>query len=257
MCSTGMRVGAIADLRLKHLHTIQQHQNDGNSIYQIMVYENAAEQYYTFCTPECTKAIDDYLNYRKQYGEILTPESPLLREQFDKTDVLSINNTKPLSHNTIAVMVHQALVDAGLRKPAESAEQKMNLYKVRYGIMQSHGFRKFFFTNLVRSEAIAREYLMGHRHGKKEHGITELMMVSDKPEESDLFKEYLKAIDLLTISEEKHLRQQVENLKTEILDIDTLKKMHLETKIELEKERQERTKLYERLYKQGIIKVEA
>jgi hypothetical protein len=211
-------------------HNTQQHQNEGGSIYQITIYEKTPEQYYTFCTPECTKAIDDYLNYRKQYGEKLTPESPLLREQFDKTDILSVTNTKPLSHNTVAVVVHQALVGAALTKPVELAEEKTNLYKLRYDVMQSHGFRKFFFTNLVRSgvEAIAREYLMGHKHGKKEHGITELMMVYDKSEESDLFKEYLKAIDLLTISEEKHLRHQVEKLKTEVSDIDTLKKMHLE-----------------------------
>jgi hypothetical protein len=67
----------------------------------------------------------------------------------------------------------------------------------------------------------------------------------------------LKAVDLLTISEEKYLHRQVEKLKTEISDIDTLKKMHLDTKMELEKERQERIKLYQLLYKQGIIKIEA
>jgi hypothetical protein len=64
-------------------------------------------------------------------------------------------------------------------------------------------------------------------------------------------------VDLLTISEEKHLRDQVEKLKTEVSDIDTLKKMHLDTKMELEKERQLRVKLYELLYKQGLIKIEA
>jgi integrase len=151
MCSTGMRIGAIADLRLKNLHKIQLHHQSESStsiIYRITIYEKAAERYYTFCTPECAKAIDDYLNYRIQYGEKLTPESPLLRDQFDKTDILSVTNAKPLSHNTIAVMVHQALIDASLRKPAQLVEEENNkkktLYNLRYDIMQSHGFRKFF-----------------------------------------------------------------------------------------------------------------
>ena len=42
MASSGMRIGAIPDLKLKHL--------SGN---KITVYENTKEEYYTFCTPEC------------------------------------------------------------------------------------------------------------------------------------------------------------------------------------------------------------
>jgi hypothetical protein len=56
-----------------------------------------------------------------------------------------------------------------------------------------------------------------------------------RPTEDELMAEYLKAVDLLTISEEKHLRHQVEKLKTEVSDIDTLKRMHFDTKMELEK----------------------
>ena len=46
MASTGMRIGAIPDLKLKHL--------SGN---KITVYENTKEEYYTFCTPECSTII--------------------------------------------------------------------------------------------------------------------------------------------------------------------------------------------------------
>ena len=42
MASSGMRIGAIPDLKLKHL--------SGN---KITVYENTKEEYYTFWTPEC------------------------------------------------------------------------------------------------------------------------------------------------------------------------------------------------------------
>lgn len=76
-----------------------------------------------------------------------------------------------------------------------------------------------------------------------------------RPTEDELLAEYLKAVaDLLIVSEEKHLHHQVEKLKTEVSDIDALKRCILTQKMELEKERQERAGLYELLYKQGIIK---
>jgi hypothetical protein len=38
----------------------------------IWVYSRSkANRYYTFCTPECTAAIDAYLDYRKSFGEEL------------------------------------------------------------------------------------------------------------------------------------------------------------------------------------------
>jgi hypothetical protein len=57
MASSGLRVGAIPLLKLRHLEKI-------DSIYKITVYEGANEQYYTFCTPECASFIDAYLQYR-------------------------------------------------------------------------------------------------------------------------------------------------------------------------------------------------
>jgi integrase len=209
-CSAGVRIGAICDLKLKHLEKVEQ-----LGIYKITVYEKAIEQYFTYCTPECAKVIDDYLSLRKQYGENLTPLSPLLRNQFDKRDIASVAMVKKLHGTTIPTFIHLALVDAGIRKPAERTDAQP--YSYRYDTMQTHGFRKFFFTNLVRCsvEAIAREYLMGHKHGKAEHGITELMMVYDKPEESELLQEYMKAVDALTINDEHRLkRENVELIKT-------------------------------------------
>ena len=65
MASTGMRVGAIPDLKMKHL--------SGN---KIIVYENTNEEYYAFYTPECNTIIQQYLNYRTRSGEKLTPDPP-------------------------------------------------------------------------------------------------------------------------------------------------------------------------------------
>ena len=36
-----------------------------------------------FCTPECAKAIDTYLEFRERCGEKIGPDSPLFRKDFD------------------------------------------------------------------------------------------------------------------------------------------------------------------------------
>ena len=81
LASTGVRIGALPMLKFRHLAKEVKH-----DLYQVTVYEGTSSQYATFCTPECTRAIDDYKEYRIRYGETLTPESPLIREQFDKND---------------------------------------------------------------------------------------------------------------------------------------------------------------------------
>ena len=59
------------------------------------MYENEQEEYYSYCTPECTKAIEAYLDMRSRYGENLNQDSFLIREQFDVRDPFAI--TKPVS----------------------------------------------------------------------------------------------------------------------------------------------------------------
>src|SRR5215510_8697884 len=79
LCSTGMRIGALVDLTLSKLQKVEKH-----DIYKIKVYEKSRFSYSCFCTPECTVAIDTYLEYRRQCGEQIKPETPLLRDQFDR-----------------------------------------------------------------------------------------------------------------------------------------------------------------------------
>ena len=80
MASSGIRIGSIPLLKLKNLEKI-------DSTYKITVYEGTNDQYYTFCTPECTYFIDTYLEYRTQNGEILHKDSYLIRDQFDISDL--------------------------------------------------------------------------------------------------------------------------------------------------------------------------
>jgi integrase len=78
LSSSGIRVGGLVRLQLKHLIP-----NNKYGIYQIDVYKKSREAYTTFCTPESRDAIDLYLDWRRKLGERLTPESPLFRVEFD------------------------------------------------------------------------------------------------------------------------------------------------------------------------------
>jgi hypothetical protein len=75
----------------------------------------------------------------------------------------------------------------------------------------SHGFRKFFETQLVNAklhEVIIRK-LTGH---SERDNLTQLY---SKQTPDELYTEYEKSIDLLTINSESRLRRKVEKLEVE------------------------------------------
>ncbi len=202
--ATGMRIGAIPALSLEHLQRIEKY-----SLYQFTIYAGYPEEYICFCTPECAKAIDDYLEYRERCGEKLEPKSPLFRSQFDVNDQGDIrNNVKPVTKTTIVKMLSRILVTSGVQQvdPLKAGEIAA---KKRKSVMRSHGFRKFVNTTMVtcRIDASVRNKLLGHSIG--------LDKSYWKPQVSDLLQEYLKVVDALTINEENRLRKQVTELTAE------------------------------------------
>src|SRR3954453_10847126 len=81
LASTGMRIGAVPDLKLKHLTKVNNY-----NLYQITVYQNTKDEYYCFSSPECATAVDSYIAYRERCYEKIGPDSPLIREQFDRNN---------------------------------------------------------------------------------------------------------------------------------------------------------------------------
>ena len=191
MASTGMRIGAIPVLQIGDLASI-----DKYNLYKITVYASSPkDRYYTFCTPECRKAIDSYLAYRERFGERIKPSSPLLREQFDIRDPFHATKPKPITEDSCFWTIKQLLKRAG----------KVN------NVKQSHGYRKFAITQIIKAKAdySTREYLVGHR------GTTGLDIHYDRTSEEDRLTEYLKAVDLLTINPENRLRLQIHQMESE------------------------------------------
>jgi integrase len=225
LSSSGMRVGALPNLRIGDLTPV-----DKYNIYQIQVYRRSSKKsrYVTFCTPECRKEIDTYLEYRKRYGERITENSPLFRTTFNHGDQLkAAYKIKPLCTSAIKHIINELLNVTGVRpsrkmNQAEGQLWPQHNYNRHTNLMQLHGFRKFFYTTCTTSglSTLYTEMLMGHDTGLKER-YTKLTP-EDLLEGNDKNVGYVDAIYYLTINEENKLKRQVETLRIEKSKIDEL-----------------------------------
>lgn len=197
--STGIRIGALPELKLKSLKKI-------GDLYQFIIYEGYDEEYTTFCTPECAAAIDSYLAFRERQGEKLGDESYLIRQEFDITDLEQVKNEcKPVSSSTIRNVVWRSLIKTGIREVTHTKDKGH-----RKKISELHGFRKFFSTQLVNAGLNTEKRWLLEGHALKANDRSYV-----KPTLQELHDEYIKAINLLTINPENRLKRKVEKLEIE------------------------------------------
>jgi integrase len=206
--STGIRKSAILDLKLKHLQKIKEF-----NLYKLTVYENSKEEYYTFCTPECAKTIDQYIEYRKQAGETISKESFLIRNNFDFNNKQQVKHPQPINYSSLVVQFRKLLINCGLR--VSGAEQFKRHEKALF-----HAFRKYFATTLANCDVnqLIKELLMGHSVGLDNSYF--------RPNEEKMLLEYIKAVNELTINEEFRLKQQVKELEAKQDEITLMKLKH-------------------------------
>lgn len=194
LASGGMRIGALPFLKLKHL-------TPKDNCYKIDVYAGTKEHYYTFCSPESRKYIEQYLEFRTRYGETLNPESPLFRKSFDIEIPEKVRtNVTALSLSAMEKDLSKYLERVGLR----TVNHEVGGFKTRKEIKLAHGFRKFFVTQCLNSK-IMREYrilLEGHELEGNDPNYARVT-------EEELFAEYEKVIDLLTIDPANRLQKKV------------------------------------------------
>ena len=235
MASAGLRRGAIPSLRIKDIIRIEKY-----ALYRINVYKREQEQYTTFCTPECAKYIDQYLDWRQRSGEKLQANSPLFRRSFDITT--QINRPITLSEFGISYIISRLLYTTAVRIPQEN--------KKRTELMQTHDFRKFFKTTCIKSgmNPLYLEYLMGHRSA--------LTKSYFKPADTELLEGnnkalgYVAAINDLTINEEYRLHKKIDELTKKKDEIELREIKHRE---ELKSMREE----MEKKFQQIITKIDA
>jgi integrase len=212
LASTGVRIRAITELTIEDLTSIPEYE-----LYQVRVYAAAKERYFTFTTPEATKALNSYVKYRETSGEKLVPSSPLFRDQFDRNDPDSVHNSQPIKLRALEWLISQTLQKSGITFVERQTELQGNHGRTRKDVRLTSGFRKFFDTQLIysRVEPHFKEKFMGHSIGLDDNYF--------KPGENNALQEYVKAIDALTINEENRLKKQVKELTKKQSEIEYLK----------------------------------
>mgnify|MGYP000022804287 CR=1 FL=1 len=187
LSSTGVRVGAIIELKMKHLKDMPL------GCKAFCIYEGSIEEYWTFCTPECSEELEKYHAKRQLEGEIFTPETPVfLSQNHNGTELL------PMGQFAVYTTIRRTLVQAGRRNPKDTTYQ-------RYDKMTLHAFRKRFLTILKNAPNIkmaTAERLVGHLTYKDEENRAVMTDSSYYvPILEELFDQYKLAIQNLTIDD--------------------------------------------------------
>ena len=164
----------------------------------------------TFLTPEASKAVQDYLNYRnrtvktdhKKRADQLekqragNPDGYLFIGRQIPNEYLTTGNEelRKLKENSMIGIYHQISEDA-----------QKNTEKGIWDIVRSHNLRKWFNSRLMNAgaEVMKVDFMMGHQiEGSKAH-----YYVADPTE---LKEEYKKYIPYLTIQKEADISESVD-----------------------------------------------
>jgi integrase len=205
--STGMRIGAIHTLKVGYLFhkPIEQ-----GKVYKIEVYSGTSDSYYCYCNIEAAQCIDEYLKERTDDSEILSHDSPLIRNLYNS---LNVKIVKPLSNHAIRYTLDHILEKSGIRKTFQfTGEAK-----------RAKGFRKLYKSLAEDSgmKPINVELTHGHSIGISGHYY--------RPLESQVLEDYMShAADALTIDPKQRLIAENQELRAErsqeMIELRALKK---------------------------------
>jgi integrase len=225
MASSGIRVGAWDELQWKHVIAIK---NDKEEIIaaKLTIYPGDREEYFTFVTPEAYFALEDWMNFRIDNGEEITEDSWLMRDIWQTTNMKYgarfglATNPKKLKSSAITRILERAAWEQGVRKVLPNG-CKRHEWKV------AHGFRKYYksCTEFVGMKSLNIELLMGHDIGVSKSYY--------KPTEQELLKDYLNAVDQLTIIDDsKKVHKTIAELQKRSSDNEYILKAKLHEKDE-------------------------
>jgi integrase len=235
LASSGVRRGALPELKYGDLKWIEQYQ-----IYEITVYKGFKEEYVTYCSSECAYYINSYLDFRRRNGEQLTPDSYLIRKQFDTTNhrwTIKVSNATdpPQKHKTtmrnLESIIYHLIYDSGIR---DYGEKKARLGD-RHKNMAAHSFRKFFENKCLEAgiDPFYVSVLMGHKAGigVERHYYRPTTING----ENSLLELYVKkAMPYLTISDESRLKLKNRELEMRIQEQNEMNKRIEDLKKEFE-----------------------
>jgi len=200
LASTGCRVGSILDppLKIKHVYEMSERCKS------IRMYEGSKEEYWGFLTPEANKALDDYLDERRDNGEYISKESSLFRlRQFPAKDF-------PITMDSIR---------SGLRPLAKLIVKRKDGHRYEKQILLA--FRHRFIEICIKKRLDFRLAEKMVSHSSKITPMDNFYINIDSIKD-ELFEEFRKIIPELTIDDSERLKEQ-----NKIKD-QTIKKMESE-----------------------------
>lgn len=200
LAATGCRVGAIPDLDFSDIIPIE----DGAVV---TIYRDDIEEYRTCLTPEAHNALKDYVDFRNLRGYPVNQNSPVFTNK---------SCSKRITDDAAKDLMRVILDSAGLRP-------KRNLRKSSKGKSANHAFRKRFETVLVNAGIHSKyiDFMMGHKVGQIRSYF--------KPTESEIWKEYKKAVVSLVIDKSEQLKIKNQMQQDELITFELESKSELES----------------------------
>lgn len=192
MATGGLRVGAFAGLKIKHVEPIER----GGKVLaaRVKVYPGSREEYSCFVSPEAWGALESYTAHRRENGEKITGESPVLRNRYGDGDAGKA--VVPITPKALTRLLEHRYRRVGLRTEK----------KKRHEFARAHGFRKFFKSRAEQAmKPLNVEMLLGHETG--------LAGRYYRPQEAEILEDYLKALPSLAILVPQPSMEAAERLK--------------------------------------------
>jgi hypothetical protein len=200
MASSGIRLGAWDYLKWGHLTPIIQ--NNEVVASKIIVYAGEEDSYFTFISREAYLAIEAWIKYRENAGELITENSWLMRDLWDtqiNCGTGFITKPKKLASSGIKRLIERAIWAQGLRKKLENG-------KKRHPFSAIHSFRKWYKTRceIAGMKPINVEILLAHSVG--------ISSSYYRPTETELLEDYLKVSHLLEFDKNERFQQELRDM---------------------------------------------
>ncbi len=217
LSSTGMRPGGLNDpiLRMKHLEYMADPNNPSNTkyCYAVKVYDGSRQYYWGFLTPESTKALEKYFTWRK-----ITRNEEFTEDTVVFTNIFNTSGTNDIVRSSLYRILTKIYTKSGLVRTKQGFRYDKAItymYRIRFNTILK-------LTNNLNSNIA--EKLMAHKKGLDGSYL--------QPTREECFTEFVKAIPLLTISDEERTKAKLvianqKNIELEVKnnEIDELKEM--------------------------------
>jgi len=205
-CATGCRPEGMADLKMKDLEFMI------DDFTGILFYSGDNHELQSFCHPEATAALNDYLDTRKQKGEELTPETYV----FSKVNCIGDEQGRMLGVGIGSVMEH-LMKTSGMKRVKQSNK--------RNDVPVCNGFRNRFNTIIkMLSDKNTISYAIAEKFMDHTLGVEASYLF---PTKEALLKEYKKAVPQLVVSKETRLMLENENKQKQIEDLESDKDIQI------------------------------